>query len=79
MTRSCATCDWVDTALRDGEVVLECHLSPPTTMPLAPPLPPVETETESVEVLAFAEPHRYPVVTESDWCSEHRQADRSER
>lgn len=21
---------------------------------------------------AFAEPHRYPVVTETDWCSFHR-------
>lgn len=75
MTRSCATCANVDITLRDEDVVMECHLSPPCTMPPAPALPEVtvavdDEPTELVE-FAYAEPHRYPVVTETDWCSSY--------
>lgn len=79
--RSCATCVWADATLRDGELVMECHLTPPTTMPPAPPLPDATVtvyedevfgdEPVEAEVLAFAEPHRYPVVTDTDWCADH--------
>lgn len=72
--RSCATCANVDTALRGEDVVMECHLAPPQTMPDAPALPEVATVSvngEEVELTeyAYAEPHRYPVVTETDWCA----------
>lgn len=74
--RSCSTCVWADTTLRDGELVLECHLTAPTTMPPAPPLPDATVTVDDgdpveVEVMAFAEPHRYPVVTDTDWCADH--------
>lgn len=74
--RSCDSCVWADTTLRDGELVMECHLNPPMTMPPAPELaadPDDYAEREGdVFIEAFAEPHRYPVVTETDWCSFHR-------
>mgnify|MGYP003440281164 FL=1 len=79
--RSCDTYTWADTTLRDGELVMECHLNPPMTMPPAPEVPvdPAEEfplgpdyDLGGVTIEAFAEPHRYPVVTETDWCSFHR-------
>ena len=38
-TRSCATCANVDTTLRNDDLIMECHLAPPCTMPPAPALP----------------------------------------
>lgn len=80
--RGCGTCAWADTTIRDDELVMECHLNPPVTMPPAPEIP-VDPEAgiwdgllagDGVTIEAFAEPHRYPVVTETDWCSHHRSA-----
>lgn len=78
-TPSCSTCACTDTAVRDGEAIMECHLLPPMTMPPAPALPLPEAavyiegdEPVEMEVAAFAAPHRYPVVTSDDWCSHYR-------
>ncbi len=89
--RSCGTCSWADTAVRDAGPVMECHLDPPspqfdTTVPelpdaIYPTDPALETAWEELEdahhdleVIAEAvNIPRYPVVNETDWCSNYRE------
>lgn len=74
--RGCGTCAHADIAVRGDDVVRECHLLPPTTMPddeEADPWGSVAATEPDDDFPSFAGMHRYPVVTETDWCSHHKE------
>ena len=77
-TKSCGTCAHSDLAVRDDGPIRECHLLPPMTMPDPPPVEVDDDFTEQyggvdVELPEFETPHRYPVVTDRDWCSHYKE------
>lgn len=87
--RSCATCEYAEVSMEDGELAMECRRQPPVSAPeiklLDPPADDPELVARHAELsedieLGVDALHRFPHVRECDWCGEwspeHAEAER---